>query len=231
MDDNFHKTANISDKITVLGLVEHIRDHALKGAGVKMDDKEAEAFFQTAASMAQEFRRKYMKKHFPDCPEELWCLGKAVEAARQRVYEADEGDSEDINEIDSLWQFIWERITGEDLSACSACREDKGEDYEASEMIVEEANEEFLGKPLGPNESFALYVGEYNGGVNTRVLYRVSVDKVGTVDHLEHWAVTVYEAGGNLLTMFHYASVEDIKDNWMFKRYPKKYKREFSTVI
>lgn len=136
MDDNFHKTANISDKITVLGLVEHIRDHALKGAGVKMEDKEAEAFFQTAASMAQEFRRKYMKKYFPDCPEELWCLGKAVEAARQRVYEADEGDSEDINEIDSLWQFIWGRITRQDLSACSACREDKG--YEAGDMIVEE---------------------------------------------------------------------------------------------
>lgn len=136
MDDNFHKTANISDKITVLGLVEHIRDHALKGAGVKMEYKEAEAFFQTAASMAQEFRRKYMKKHFPDCPEELWCLGKAVEAARQRVYEADEGDSEDINEIDSLWQFIWGRISGEDLSGCSACREDSG--YEAGDMTMEE---------------------------------------------------------------------------------------------
>lgn len=31
----------------------------------------------------------------------------------------------------------WERITGQDLSSCSACREDKGEDYEIDEAVVE----------------------------------------------------------------------------------------------
>lgn len=127
MEHDFdHESAAISDRITVLGLVEHIRDHALKSSAVKMDDKDAEIFFQTIAVMSQNFRRKYMKKHFPDIPEELWCLGKAVEMARQRVYEADEGDTEDINEIDAIWQTVWQKITGKDLSSCVACREDKG---------------------------------------------------------------------------------------------------------
>lgn len=88
-----------------------------------------------------------MKKHFPDIPDELWCLGKAVETARQRVYEADEGDTEDLAEIDALWSVIWERITGRDLSGCSNCKEDKGELIVGvprtdgpTEMTVEEAN-------------------------------------------------------------------------------------------
>lgn len=137
MDDTFHKSASLSDKITVCGNLEHIYYHAKKSAAVKIEDKEAEAFFQTVAAMAQDFRRRYMKKHFPDCPEELWCLGKAVEIARQRIYESDEGDTEDISDIDAIWQMVWERITRQDLSSCSACREDKGEDYETDEAVVE----------------------------------------------------------------------------------------------
>ena len=125
MDDEFHKSANISDKVTVIGNLEHIRYHALKGASVKVEDEELNTFFQTVATMTTDFRRRYMKKHFPDCPEELWCLGKAVETARQRLYEADEGDSEDLNDIDAIWALIWGRISGRDLSACSSCREDK----------------------------------------------------------------------------------------------------------
>lgn len=127
MDNEFHESASISDKITVLGELEHVYYHAKKSAGVKVEDEEAEAFFQTVAVMAQDFRRRYMKKHFPDCPEEMWCLGKAVEIARQRIYEADGGDSEDLNDINNLWSYIWGKITGKDLSGCSNCREDKGD--------------------------------------------------------------------------------------------------------
>ena len=124
MDDNFHKSASLSDKITVIGNLEHVYYHAKKSAAVKIEDEEAEAFFQTVAAMAQDFRRRYMKKHFPDCPEELWCLGKAIEIARQRVYEADKGDSEDLNDVNNLWAYIWGRICKCDLSGCHACKED-----------------------------------------------------------------------------------------------------------
>lgn len=127
MDNDFHKTANISDKITALGNIEHILYHARKSASVKVEDVDASTFYQTVARMALDFRRRYMKKHFPGCPEELWCLGKAVEIARQRVYEADEGDTEDLADIDAIWSMIWGEITHEDLSGCSACRADKAE--------------------------------------------------------------------------------------------------------
>lgn len=125
--EEFHKSASISDKIMACGEVEHALMHARKAASSKIEDKDLEAFFQIVARMCLDFRRKYMKKHFPDCPEELWCLGKAIETARQRVYEADEGDTEDLNEIDAIWILVWNRITGKDLSSCAACREDKDE--------------------------------------------------------------------------------------------------------
>lgn len=119
-----HESATISDKITAIGEIEHIVYHARKSASVKVGTED-EIFYQTIAKMATDFRRKYMKKHFPDCPDELWCLGKATEIARQRVYEADEGDTEDMRGIDDIWANVWGKITGRDLSGCSSCKEDK----------------------------------------------------------------------------------------------------------
>lgn len=120
-----HESKTISDKVTAIGELEHVLYHARKSASVKLEDEELEIFFQTVARMALDFRRKYMKKHFPDCPDELWCLGKAVETARQRIYEADEGDTEDLNDIDAIWSTVWGKITGKDLSDCAVCKDDK----------------------------------------------------------------------------------------------------------
>lgn len=134
MDDNFHKSASISDKISAIGELEHILHHSRKSASVKVEDKDLETFFQTIARMTLDFRRRYMKKHFPDCPEELWCLGKAVETARQRIYEADEGDTEDLNDIDAIWSYIWGRICKRDLSGCHACKEDMEGNTDSGDM-------------------------------------------------------------------------------------------------
>ena len=122
-----HKSKTISDKITVIGNLEHIYYHAKKSAGV-VKDKEAETFYLTIAQMAKDFRRAYMKRHFPDCPDDLWCVVKATETARQRVYESDEGDTEDIKGMDNIWAVVMEKLTGQDLSGCSSCREDKEDD-------------------------------------------------------------------------------------------------------
>jgi len=233
-----HESKTISDKVTVVGELEHVLYHARKSASVKVEDKELETFFQTVARMTLDFRRRYMKKHFPDCPEELWCLGKAVETARQRIYEADEGDTEDLSDIDAIWNMIWGRICKRDLSGCSSCKEDKNDLIVGiprtdgpTEMTVEEFNKEFLVKPLGPDEDFARYIGQYSEGVVPEVLYRVSVDKVETADHAEHWAVAVYEPDGALLAMFKYDTMKEIRENWMFRNYPKKYKQEFEAVV
>lgn len=109
----------------MVGEVEHALYHARKSASVKADDRDATIFFQSVATMCLNFRRKYMKKHFPNCTDEMWCLGKAIETARQRVYEADEGDTEDLNDIDAIWNMVWREITGKDLSGCSSCKDDR----------------------------------------------------------------------------------------------------------
>lgn len=154
MEHNFdHKSATISDKITIIGNLEHVLYHARKSASVKIEDEELNIFFQTVARMALDFRRRYMKKHFPNCPDELWCLGKAVETARQRIYEADEGDTEDLNDIDAIWSMVWGKIIGRDMSGCKNCAEDKGDIIVGvprtdgpTEMTLEEARQD---KSLG----------------------------------------------------------------------------------
>lgn len=120
-----HKSKTLSDKISVIGELEHAIYHARKSAGV-VEDENKKTFYLTMAQMFLDFRRAYMKRHFPNCPDELWCLVKATETARQRVYEADEGDVEDIEGIDAIWANVMEELTGEDLSGCSSCKEDKG---------------------------------------------------------------------------------------------------------
>lgn len=126
-----HKSATISDKVTVMGELEHALYHCRKSASTKIENEEDELFFQTVARMCLDFRRAYMKKHFPDCPDELWCLGKAVETARQRIYEADEGNTDDLNRIDEIWNVVWSKITGTDLSGCKSCVEDRGAEVES----------------------------------------------------------------------------------------------------
>ena len=120
-----HEGKTISDKITAVGELEHALYHARKSASVKVEDEDQVVFFQTVARMCLDFRRRYMKKHFPDCTDELWCLGKAIETARQRIYEADEGDTEDLSDIDAIWSMVWGKIAGKDVSGCSSCKEDR----------------------------------------------------------------------------------------------------------
>ena len=122
-----HKSKTLADKITVIGNLEHIYYHAKKSAGV-VEDEDKKEFYLVVAQMAKDFRREYMKRHFPNCPDELWCLVKATETARQRVYESDEGDTEDIAGIDAIWANVMEELTGEDLSDCASCKADKGEE-------------------------------------------------------------------------------------------------------
>ena len=125
----------------MVGEVEHALYHARKSASVKADDRDATIFFQTVATMCLNFRRKYMKKHFPNGTDEMWCLGKAIETARQRVYEADEGDTEDLNDIDAVWSMVWGEITGKDLSGCSSCKDDKNDENDSGINFIDKWTE------------------------------------------------------------------------------------------
>lgn len=121
-----YQTLNISDHIRAISELEHIYSHALRSKQVT-EGTEDEVFYQTIANKAKALRRKYMKTYFPDCPDELWCLGKASASLRQVIYEADEGHTELVKEADDLVDEIWGRITGEDLWGCQSCKSDRQE--------------------------------------------------------------------------------------------------------
>jgi hypothetical protein len=121
-----YQTLNISDHIRAISEMEHIYSHSIRSKQVT-EGTEDEVFYQTIANKAKALRRKYMKTYFPDCPDELWCLGKASASLRQVVYEADEGHTELVKEADDLVDEIWGRITKEDLWGCQSCKSDRQE--------------------------------------------------------------------------------------------------------
>ena len=124
--DEKYQALNTSDHIRVIGELEHIKSHAERSKQV-VAGTDDEVFYQVVANKAKALRRKYMRTYFPDCDDKLWCLGKASASLRQVVYESDEGHAELVIEADDLVDEIWQKITGEDLSSCSACKEDKKE--------------------------------------------------------------------------------------------------------
>lgn len=133
-NDKKYQTLNISDHIRVIGELEHIYSHAQRSKQVTVGTED-EAFYQVIANKAKALRRKYMRAYFPDCPDELWCLGKASASLRQVVYEADEGNAELIKEADDLVDEIWGKITGEELWGCQSCRGDKKETDDNTDKI------------------------------------------------------------------------------------------------
>ena len=126
-----HAAAQLTDKITVVGCCEHLYEHALKTASTLPEDKAV--FYLTVASMIQEFRRDFMKEHFPDVPDEDWCQVKAADALRQRVYESSNDSYEDIKRVNEIWSTVMKHVFKVDLSGCSACAEDRSEKEESAE--------------------------------------------------------------------------------------------------
>lgn len=114
--------ANLSDQITVVGEAEHIYMHACKSAAVSSPDDAI--FYQTLADMTKNFRRKFMREHFPNVKEEDWCLVKAVDALRQRVFESAATSHDNLRDVNNLWAMTMEHVFGVDLSGCMACKKD-----------------------------------------------------------------------------------------------------------
>lgn len=123
-EDTFnYDTANLADQISVIGFCEHVYDHCCKSAAVSK--KEDAVFYMTIADMIKEYRRNFMKKHFPNVKDEDWCLLKAIEQVKQRVYESSNTSYEDLKGVNDIWSEVTEHIFGVDMSGCSACANDK----------------------------------------------------------------------------------------------------------
>ena len=123
--NNFnHKKAAISDMISLVGEAEHIQRHALRSAVVAQGTDD-EMFYLVLARQAKQLRRDYMNKHFSEIDNKLWCLCKSTACLRQLAYETWAEDAEMLTQIDQIVDDVWGKATGQDLSDCSSCIEDK----------------------------------------------------------------------------------------------------------
>ena len=125
MKDRKHTTTSISDKVALIAELEHTRRHALRSMISNDIPQEDRIFYAVLAEKAKETRRKLMEQNFPECPNELWCLGKSTACLRQLSYELFSGDDLMVREIDEIVDMVWEKITGEDLSDCESCKSDR----------------------------------------------------------------------------------------------------------
>lgn len=124
-----HNKAGTSDKIALIGEIEHLRRHALRAAASTLQEEESDDSDSTRylilAKRAQELRREYMKKHFGELKDTDWCLCKAAACLRQIAYEVCEGDAVELKEIDDFVDEIWGGALNMDLSDCESCRSDR----------------------------------------------------------------------------------------------------------
>ena len=125
-----HAKAGTSDRISVIGELEHARRHALRSAIVlAIEEKPEESFkFLVWAKQLMDMRRAYMSKHFANISSKHWCLCKSTACLRQLAYEVDGDDSEFLVSVDNLVDEIWGDAIGEDLSDCEACKSDRGDE-------------------------------------------------------------------------------------------------------
>ena len=124
---NKYSTRNTVDVVALIGELEHTRRHALRAfvAASNEEDKERALTYQMFVDKAQRLRRELTEKNFPDLTEKDWCLVKVAACLRQLNYETFTGNTEALTEIDGLVDEILELATGEDLSGCATCRDDR----------------------------------------------------------------------------------------------------------
>ncbi len=122
-----HNKASISDKIRLIGELEHARNHALRAAVSTWEEEESSKSkrYLIIAKEAQTLRREYMKKHFSELADSDWCLCKSAACIRQIAYEVCEGDDLELKELDDFVDGIWSEALGMDLSDCASCRDDR----------------------------------------------------------------------------------------------------------
>lgn len=126
--ENFdHAKAGVGDRIATVGEMEHLRRHALRSA-ISLEEGNESAFsYLVWAKTLQDMRREYMRKHFGEIDDKLWCMCKSAACLRQLAYEVDGDDVNFLKEVDNLVDDIWGTAINKDLSDCESCRADREE--------------------------------------------------------------------------------------------------------
>lgn len=126
--ENFdHAKAGVGDRIAAVGEMEHLRRHALRSAISSEEGSELAFNFLVWAKQLQDMRREYMRKHFGEIDDKLWCMCKSAACLRQLAYEVDGDDANFLKEVDNLVDDIWGTAVNKDLSDCETCRSDREE--------------------------------------------------------------------------------------------------------
>lgn len=126
--ENFdHAKAGVGDRIAAIGEMEHLRRHALRSAISSEEGSELAFSCLVWAKQLQDMRREYMRKHFGDIDDKLWCMCKSAACLRQLAYEVDGDDANFLKEVDNLVDDIWGTAVNKDLSDCESCRSDREE--------------------------------------------------------------------------------------------------------
>ena len=126
--ENFdHAKAGVGDRIAAVGEMEHLRRHALRSAISSEEGSELAFSCLVWAKQLQDMRREYMRKHFGEIDDKLWCMCKSAACLRQLAYEVDGDDANFLKEVDNLADDIWGTAVNKDLSDCESCRADREE--------------------------------------------------------------------------------------------------------
>lgn len=126
--ENFdHAKAGVGDRIAAIGEIEHLRRHALRSAISSEEGSELAFSCLVWAKQLQDMRREYMRKHFGEIDDKLWCMCKSAACLRQLAYEVDGDDADFLKEVDNLVDDIWGTAVNKDLSDCESCRSDREE--------------------------------------------------------------------------------------------------------
>lgn len=126
--ENFdHAKAGVGDRIAIIGEIEHLRRHALRSAISSEEGSELAFSCLVWAKQLQDMRREYMRKHFGEIDDKLWCMCKSAACLRQLAYEVDGDDVNFLKEVDNLVDDIWGTAVNKDLSDCESCRSDREE--------------------------------------------------------------------------------------------------------
>lgn len=121
-----HDRLLVSDKIALVGELEHAVRHAKRSCAVATE-KDEKIKYASYAITARDLRRKYMAEHFPDVSDKDWCLCKLASSIRQLTYET--GEVKLLDELESFVDEVWGDALDMDLTGCEACKSDR----EASE--------------------------------------------------------------------------------------------------
>ena len=126
--ENFdHAKAGVGDRIAAISEMEHLRRHALRSAISSEEGSELAFSCLVWAKQLQDMRREYMRKHFGEIDDKLWCMCKSAACLRQLAYEVDGDDVNFLKEVDNLADDIWGTAVNKDLSDCETCRSDREE--------------------------------------------------------------------------------------------------------